>query len=366
MKRIYGLIVALLIAGMLFSAPVFAIDDPFEGTGISEGFELFAEGAAAALPFNTTIGLQWSNAHIGQLLRFPPKVGAGVAIGVTTMPLSALQSATDAFNFEGSEGIDFAERLGEAAEFGLPLPGYAIDARAGGLLLPFDVGVKLGYLPEYTGDGWTLDNVLVGADLRYRIIRGRLMLPTISVGVGANYMQGGVSFAGIFGSDIAFDSVELPDYDDPQQTRTYDLALSDPNLRFTWETAVIDFKAQASSNLLLLTPYIGAGLSYAQSTAGGGLTSRISVSEDGVDLTDEQIQQLQEAYDKARSEDPSLPAIDFRGEGGVLTSSTVAGWGTRIYAGTSLNLLILKLDISGMYNLTSGDVGANIGLRIQL
>ncbi|AFG38773.1 hypothetical protein [Spirochaeta africana] len=366
MKRIYGLIAALLVAGLLFGAPVFALDDPLGDAGITKGFEDFADEIANALPFNTMIGLQWSDAHIGQLMRVPPKFGIGTAVGFTTIPLSALESATNAFAFDDADGVDLSDELGMLGAIGLPLPGYVIDARIGGFLLPFDVGVKAGILPEVSAGDFDLDYLLIGGDVRYRVIRGRMGLPTVSVGAGVNYMRGGIGIPGVFGDNIELESVELPDYDDPQQTRTYDLSLSDPSLDFSWSTTVFDLKAQASSNFFILTPYIGAGLSYARSTAGGGLSSSMVVSEGGDTLNDDQIADLQKAYDEARKQNSDLPAIDFSGDSGILVERGVSGWGARVYGGTSVNFFVVKLDLGAMYNLTSNSFGANIGLRFQL
>ncbi|MFW6363022.1 MAG: hypothetical protein ACOC0D_04170, partial [Spirochaeta sp.] len=112
MKRKMSLLVVLLLAGMLIAAPVFGQEttDPLAEFGITEGFVSFAEEISGALPFNTMIGLQWSDAHIGQLMSVPPKFGIGTAVGFTTIPLSALESATEAFTgFSGSENIDLSE-----------------------------------------------------------------------------------------------------------------------------------------------------------------------------------------------------------------------------------------------------------------
>ena len=357
----------LIFAGVSVATTAFASDlpDPFANIGIVEGFEEFANEAANSLPMNSMIGLQWSDAYIGQLLRIPPNLGMGVAFGVTTMPVSAMQTAIDAFGFIDK---NIEDELGRVVGAGLPLPGGVIDARVGGYLLPFDVGLKVGTLPEISTNSFEYDYLLLGGDVRYRVFDGPLMIPTISVGAGVNHLRGALRLPGVLGDDINLANIDLPNNaSDLSSTETYDISLSDPSLEFSWQTTVYELKAQASTNLLILTPYAGAGLSLASSTAGGRIASSINVSnENGDALDEEQTARLQEAYDEWRKQDPSLPAIDFTGETGIGALGTATGWGLRMYGGTSVNLLFFKIDLSAMYDLIGKNLGANIGLRFQL
>ncbi len=350
-------LVIMIIVGLLVAAPAFGqvslseIDDAFAG---------FADDVANSLAMNSTIGLQWSDAYIGQLLGVPPHFGAGVAVGATTIPIDAMQTALDALA-GGATGAGDLSAFALAG--GIPLPGYVLDARIGGFLLPFDIGVKAGYLEptEIPGLGAQVDYLLVGADVRFSIIKG-LLLPNLSVGVGVNYLSGGISLPGFFSAmDLAnFDVTGAP-------AGPYTVSLTDPSLDFSWQTTVIDVKAQVSKQILFITPYAGIGASYARSTAGGGFAGDIAVTDGtATPVTGSDLQDLQDAYDAMRNDDPDLPAIDFTGSEGVSASSSVPGWGLRVFAGTSLNLLLLKVDVGGMYNLLTGDLGANVGVRVQL
>ena len=66
MKKIVILLILLTFIGLPLVAQV--TFDEYE-----RGFQVFADGVANALPFNSPIGLNWSDAYIGQFPRF----GAG-------------------------------------------------------------------------------------------------------------------------------------------------------------------------------------------------------------------------------------------------------------------------------------------------
>jgi hypothetical protein len=51
---------------------------------------------------------------------------------------------------------------------------------------------------------------------------------------------------------------------------------------------------------------------------------------------------------------------------GVNAMQDVNGLSFRVYGGASLNLLILKLDLTGLYNLLDSSYGATVGFRVQL
>ncbi|GAB6089311.1 hypothetical protein [Spirochaeta dissipatitropha] len=374
MKNILLCFAAILICALLISTPLFAeeneISDPFADFGIVEGFEGFAGDVAKAMPFYSMIGLQWSHAHIGQLLRVPPNIGVGVTLGATNMPLEALTKASQSLG-KLSEGSDldllaaFPDEVRDLLEsVGVPLPAALIEARIGGFILPFDIGFKFSSINEPMDVDFS--TMLVGGDIRYRVIRGRLGLPTVSVGAGINHTSGNISLGELFGQDISLDSVSLPDPDDWTQTRTYDLSLSDPTIGFNWASTVVDFKVQASSNLLIFTPYIGAGLSRSKSTAGGGILTEIVVSEDDTPLGPEDVEKLQAAYDEAREQNPGLPAVQFSGDQGISVQQEIGAWDARIFGGASINLFMLKIDLGAMYGLLSGSFGGSIGMRIQL
>ena len=136
-------------------------------------------------------------------------------------------------------------------------------ARIGGFILPFDVGVKVGFLPEETKallpSGVTADYLMFGADVRYALLKGGALMPKLTVGAGYTYLKGSVTMADVA---VAGSSFDVGGYGNREH---------DPDLTFDWEASVIDLKAQLSKGFLVLTPYVGVGASLAVTDAGGGL-----------------------------------------------------------------------------------------------
>ncbi|MBA7563834.1 hypothetical protein ES708_05495 [subsurface metagenome] len=140
------------------------------------------------------------------------------------------------------------------------------------------------------------------------------------------------------------------------------LRFTDPDLNFNWQSHVIDFKIQASKKLLVITPHVGLGLAYGTSSAGGGAEAEVLYS-DGVggfnSISPSQINAIIAAFTALGMTPPDLSA------NGLLVESDTKGWAMRAFGGLSLNLLMLKLDLSGMYNFTSGSLGVALNTRIQ-
>jgi len=180
---------ALTAAVLLSAAPALSRAQTIDQ--IQTQAESLVDTLATALPFNSAIGLNWSDAYIGQLLGVPPHFGVGVSVGATTVEAAGFSDLLSSFGYT----LDLPSGLADS----LPLPAAVAEARIGGLLLPFDVGVKAGYIPASTAEsiadlagGLKVDYLLAGADIRYALIKGNLLLPRLSIGVGVNYMKGGV------------------------------------------------------------------------------------------------------------------------------------------------------------------------------
>jgi len=346
-KTIFLIIIISVIAtGAVFAQTYFEYDE------ISTSFQEFADAVAPILPFNAAIGLNWSDAYIGQFLAVPPHFGFGVSAGVTTIPITSMNKVLDAFS------ITLPAELSFINDYGFPFPAYTADLRIGGFILPFDVGLKFGYLPkELVKDlPVNIDYLFVGADLRYAVLKEHLLIPAVSIGVGYSFLKGGVGVPGLLGGDITLSSFEVPNTSGGKDT--HNISLTDPSLSFNWQTQIIDFKAQVSKSLLIITPYAGLGASYGISNAGGGLTTKLLL--DGTEITDDQITEINDAFTAAGETPPDLSAQ------GIIVSKDVQGFSVRAYGGLSLNLLILKLDFTAMYNFTGGSYGGTVNLRFQL
>ncbi len=346
MKRLVLVLVILLAAAGAFA-------QTFDFATFEAASRTFATDVANSLPFNASIGLNWSDAYVGQLLAVPPHFGVGAALGATTIPADSIRTML------GSLSLSIPAEAEPYLQYGAPIPAYTVEGRIGGFVLPFDIGVKVGYIPPGTLGSWGLpvdvNYLLVGADVRYALLEENVILPAVSVGAGYSYMHGSVAVPGIFGGPVTVTNFQVPDGGGGSTTHT--LGFTDPAVNFEWNTNVIDLKAQVSKSFLVVTPYLGAGASYGISSAGGGVSSTLLV--DGSQPTEEQIAQYNEALAAAGS--------DVRlSNQGFLVQAAANGWSFRAFGGASLNLLVVKLDLTGMYNFLSGDFGASIGVRVQL
>lgn len=292
----------------------------------------FSEKLALSLPFNSSMGLNWSDAYIGQFLGVPPHFGAGLSLGFTTMDGEALGNLMKQFD------LDLPLDLG-----GYPIPGYTVEGRIGGFVLPFDVGIKFGYLP-IKPENIELDYLLVGGDFRYAVLKGNVVLPSISVGVGFNYLNGGL--ARTIGDDRTFT------YPTPAGSGATDtLTLHAPKVGFIWETSSLDFKAQVSKSLLIVTPYVGIGASHAWSKAGYNVDAKLSSTGNMTDA----ISAMQAAG-----------ITDISTSGGFSSIKEVSGWSVRAFGGLSFNLPLFKIDLTGLINFMDARYGVTVGARFQI
>ena len=62
-------------------------------------------------------------------------------------------------------------------------------------MLPFNVGFKAGFIPENAKVllPFPVDYLMLGGDVRYAVLKGKGLLPALSVGAGYTYLRGGVT-----------------------------------------------------------------------------------------------------------------------------------------------------------------------------
>ena len=264
----------------------------------------------------------------------PPHLGIGGSVGFTTMGTSGLTRLAGFFGYSlSASGKTY-------------LPAYAAELRIGGLFLPFDLGFKYGYInPIKMGQGETKVNfLLAGGDIRYALL-DRPILPKISIGVGLNYLEGGVQ-----------DSVGISQRFYYGNGRSF--VIESPDVKLEWDTFSLDFKAQISKSLLIITPYIGAGGTYSWSNAGYSVNTRISCAAGPI--TQQEINEIKEYLKLAGLEDIDLS------ETKMSSSVDDNALNFRLFGGFSVNLLLFRIDLTGLYNFLDGNYGASLGLRFQL
>ncbi|MCL2184946.1 MAG: hypothetical protein FWB86_03705 [Treponema sp.] len=300
----------------------------------------FSSNIAQALPFNSTMGLNWSDAYIGQLFGVPPRFGVGLTVGATFIPIVDMNELLDMFNI----------KLPIEISLGLPLPSYTVEGRIGGIILPFDLGVKVGWIPSfdlpYVDVG--LKYLLFGVDLRYSLLPKNIPIVKLSVGLGYNYLTGGLS------KSIPAGGLPSFEFSDPDLGIDYSLDIADPTIYLDWNTHCFEVKAQASFSLLIITPYAGIGFSYAKSEAGYRAKTDVTVNGGAVEL-DDVMDLLQDTF--------GLENLSPNGFGAMKSAEN---YNLRAYGGISFNLTKVRIDLTLMYNFFSKSLGGTIGTRFQM
>ena len=167
----------------------------------------------------------WANAWIGHILP-KPNLGFGINAGVSKLDLKPLITVADALGMK--DGSSIPETLA--------MPTITADVRVGGFILPFDVGFTAMSIDANTIkpigkklDPAYFDFFMLGGDVRYAILKGGLLRPKLSVGLGGYYTKGN------FGVEQDGSRAQL-DFD----------------------TTSIVLSTQASIKLLCLVPFVGA------------------------------------------------------------------------------------------------------------
>jgi hypothetical protein len=307
-----------------------------------KGIEDFADDLATILPMNSAIGLNWNDAYIGQLLDVPPHFGIGVTAGVVNIPYGPVKNLVeDAMDGDSSDIPSFVKT------FGVPIPAYTIDARIGGFMLPFDIGLKFGYLNLDISDV-QIDYLLLGGDVRYCVLEQTVLIPKVSVGAGFNYMKTNATMSGALGSGMTIDTTASSS----QLGGVTQLDFSTPDLYLEMKTKVLDFKAQASWSALIFEPSIGLGASYGMSEVSAGAESTMSVTGGSATVDD--------VVD-------GLNGLGYDVGGAKLGyTKKVNAMSYRLFGGLGFNLAVLRLDLGFLYGINSGSWGATVGARFQM
>lgn len=176
----------------------------------------------------------WPDAYIGKVFPgFPPHLGGGVTAGFATVKTTALKDAIK--EMEDALSVKFPT-LRETFLF----PTITVDAKVGGLFLPFDIGLSIMKIPNLSlsklGAPVTVDFFTVGGSFRYAILQGNVVLPQLSIGLGGYYSKGYINVGAADGSYI--------------------------NTNF--DSKIFFLETQLSKQFLFVTPFIGLRLAVSQ------------------------------------------------------------------------------------------------------
>ena len=328
-------------ASLLSTASVFGAN-----ADIDKAFESFTDKVTEVLPETTTQLGVWSDAYIGKLFpSLPPHFGIGLTVSGTFMNTKEFSSAAEAIVNEIN-----GKTPGASKDFNfsipntIPFPAYSVNARIGGIILPFDVGVYGSYLKvkslkfeDFTGE---ITYYSFGGDIRYAVMKGSTLLPKISVGVGYIYthMALGAEGSSTYTSDLT--ALSIPGVNTASVT-----ANADMNTNFDLHTLFA--QVQVSKKFFILTPYVG-------------MRAYVTASKNHYDYT------YSSTYE-AGGNTGNVPGGSGREEHDY--NSDGFAWGKiqpQLYAGLGLNIFFFDCTLGGCWNPRNNLWSANVSARFKL
>jgi hypothetical protein len=343
-KKYPSTAVFIVIVFFLNSAHGFTQQQPPTLNEISSALNELASDMAGAIPFMATIGLNWADAHIGQLVDIPPHWGVGLTVGTTTSKLDNLNKILEKFGYESNNG--FAAKL--------LLPAYIVEARLGGMRrAPFDIGIKFGLLPYMPLFSDSIDygaNIL-GIDFRWQLVQDRFNFPAISIGLEVDKASGGLRHE---------TSLTIP-------ISAADLVVDGGTAGIVWDAWVFDLKLMVSKKFWQprLDIFAGLRLGAAITKTGYRLTDGSSVSIGGlplVDMTDSQRESLQSALQSEAGNGTTFEVTEDSITGWI----SAIGFDLSIYEGISIRFTnMTNLSLSLMTDLIHFEMGVNISFKYQ-
>jgi len=331
-------LIIFVIIFLLTTASAFSNDAKL--SELQEKVAVLSESMSVSLPFNYTLGLNWSDSHIGKLPRF----GIGASAGITFLDIGDMNKILSMF---GDYHIPIPG-------LGLPLPGYTFEGRLGGIGIPFDVGFKIGLLPEHIPIldtyGVSLEYLLIGGDIRFSVLPNNKIVKA-SIGFGVNQLTGGIATT-MKGIGKEFNFGVLDEY-------IYTMTFADPSVGLRWNTTCFELKAQVSANFVIITPYAGFGLSYAKTNTGYSIKSSVT-------MTDPNGNPVPPGEYRPVLEREGVEDITYVSDKGIESLLDYTSWNTRFYTGMALNLSVLRFDVTGMYNIFTQNLGLSVGIRFQI
>ena len=301
---------------------------------------------------NSLSGVQ-PDAYIGKLFpSVPPHFVVGINASVTPVKSEAIidnmkkisSSVSGMLKTVGAiggvEGFSFDMELPDT----IPYPAASVNARIGGLFLPFDIGVwavTTGnvFHNKSIGDSpvFDFDYTCFGADLRYAVLEGNVILPKISVGGGYQFVRQNVGVS--FDKDFSIET----GYKKPDGTPVTGEANINTGFNMKLDTHTFFGQIQVSKTILILTPYLG-------------LKALFTTSDCNYDWK----------YETTSKTLGELDELSDSSSNGYKHTISENGIQTQVFGGLSLNFLVFQTTFNAAYNFSSNLFTGALGLNIKL
>ena len=189
-------------------------------------------------------------------------------------------------------------------------PTITIDAKVGGLFLPFDIGLSIMKIPNLSlsklGAPVTVDFFTVGGSFRYAILQGNVVLPQLSIGLGGYYSKGYINVG----------------------------ATDDSYINTNFDSKIFFLETQLSKQFLFVTPFIGLRLAVSQANVSWDIKAASYTLAGGA------------SYDFSENfADSMQPSL---------------------FGGVGFNFLFFQTTLAASYDMRYNVWGANVSFRAKL
>lgn len=285
----------IVLIGILSCGTVLSAQTPPDSSKVNAGLGQFIEDLAKTAPSAAVNQNIYADAYIGKLIpSIPPHFAVGVNTSFSILDISGLKKAASGLGISLDLQDDFV------------LPTFTLDARIGGLFLPFDLGVSFMTFPTFDfGNGMKMDFLAWGADLRWALMQQSLIKPNISIGIGYYHNAG---------------SIEISD--------------SDSRAGIAYKVNTLALSAQVSKTFFIITPFIGG---------------RVVMSD------------ADSSYDWSAS----VASVNT-GDSGSYKKEFGDFNQFNLYGGLSINIFVVRLTPSVSYDFANDIITATFSARVQL
>ena len=302
----------------IFAQSIPQVSDYINIDKLGAGLDQFTYDLLKTAPNTVTQQYIYPDAYIGQLLSVPPNVAGGVSAGAAQLNAAGLASALkDGLKNDLLKDIPY-----------LYLPTLVLDARVGGILLPFDVGLHGMIISEplsfsAKGTKFLADYGTIGANIRIPLLKQNVALPGISIGAGFSYSKGAI------GMNTSGDVIS--------------------HISAGYESMILDASLQVSKEILFITPYVGARATLSASKRHWNCDYEIGALKD-----------VTEDWKSSRSyADEQWSSWEINSENPNYTA--------QIFGGVGIDFLfIVQLGVNASYDLVNNLWAGSVNLRVKL
>ena len=249
----------------------------------------------------------------------------GVGGGAVFIPTDNLEFATSGLD------IDFGDLKY------IPIPTASAFAKLSIGKLEF--GFKLGGLPQYSIENFSVQNMILGGKVRYNLGSFNLLLIKGGISAGAlfEYMSGGLSYTASAGYPVY---LTLGD----QKEKVADVTTT-AKLENSWKASTAGVEAQANFQVLFLNFFTGTRISKTFGSADSSITGDATLT--AVSGYESYVEEGTFNLTSA-SASTKAPGIEVYGFGGA-----------------EFKLFIFTITARGSYNFTGKTLSGDVGARLQ-